>query len=152
MVDMWAVSGRHLANFSQHLLYAIRTTRENRVFVGTAVLTLPLAIGGNTAIFAIVHTVLLKPLEYHGSDNIVRMSGGATPTRFAEIQAGPGPFAEIGAYTIRENVTLSNISEPEVLRSVHISANFLRIIRTRSRSRRPVLVSQAPGVQTNLRP
>ena len=122
------VKDRALDNVSQDLSYSVRTMRKNRVFVGTAVLTLALAIGGNTAIFAIVHAVLLKPLEYRDSDELVRISGGATPTRLAEMQTGARSFAEIGAYTMRENVTLSNIGEPEVLKSVHISANFLKIL------------------------
>jgi putative ABC transport system permease protein len=123
---MWTV--RPLGNFSQDLLYAVRTMRKNRVFVGTAVLTLAIAIGGNTAMFAIVRTVLLKPLQYHNSDKLVRISGGATPIRFTEMQTGARSFAELGAYTSGENVTLSDIGEPEVLRSVHISANFLKIL------------------------
>ncbi|MGI9073594.1 MAG: ABC transporter permease [Bryobacteraceae bacterium] len=123
---MWAV--RSLDSFIQDVVHARRTMRKHPVFVGTAILMLALAIGGNTAMFAIIRGVLLKPLQYHHSDKLVRMSGGATPTRFAEMKAGARSFAELGAYTSQENVTLSSIRAPEVLRSVQISASFLRIL------------------------
>ncbi len=110
------------------LLYSLRTMRKNPVFVGTAVLTLALAIGGNTAMFTIVRAVLLKPLQYRDSDQLVRMSGGATPTRFAEMRSGARSFAELGAFTRQENLTLSGISEPEIVRGVHVSASFLRLL------------------------
>ncbi len=78
--------------------------------------------------FAIIRGVLLKPLQYHDSDKLVLVSGGATPTRFAEMKAAARSFVELGAYTSQANVTLSSVREPEVLRSVHISASFLRIL------------------------
>jgi putative ABC transport system permease protein len=114
---------------TQDLRYAARGMRNNPLFVATAVLTLALAIGANTAMFTIVRAVLLKPLEYRDSAQLALISGGATPTRFAETSAAAADFAELGAYTRQENVTLAGASEPEILRAVHVSANFLRILK-----------------------
>jgi putative ABC transport system permease protein len=116
-----------LQNVMQDLVYAMRTMRRNPVFITTAILTLALSIGGNTAMFTVIHAVLLKPLPYQGSDRLVHISGGATPTRFAEMRTGARPFAELGAYTGQESLTFS-ASEPEVLRGVHVSASFLQIL------------------------
>src|ERR1700686_4235937 len=69
-------------------LYAMRTLRKNPLFGATAILTLALAIGGNTAMFTVIRAVLLKPLEYRDPDRLVRISGGAPPSRFAEKKAG----------------------------------------------------------------
>lgn len=77
--------------------------------------------------FTLIRAVLLNPLQYHESDQLVHMSGGATPTRFTEMRVEARSVADIGAYT-GENVTLSGIPEPEVLKGVHVSANFLRIL------------------------
>ena len=112
----------------QDLRYAMRTMRKNPVFVTTAVLTLALAIGGNTAMFTVIRAVLLNPLEYHDSDRLVRISGGATPARFAEMRVAARSFTDLGAYTGQENVTLAGGSEPVALRGVHVSASFLRIL------------------------
>ena len=112
----------------QDLRYALRTMRGNPVFVSTAVLTLALAIGGNTAMFTVIRAVLLNSLEYHDPDQLVRLSGGATPTRFAEMKASAQSFAGLGAYTSSESLTLSGSSEPEVLKGAHVSANFLQIL------------------------
>src|SRR6266702_2527293 len=54
--------------------YSLRTLRKNPVFAATAILTLALGIGGNTAIFTVIHAVLLKPLEYRDPDRLVFLS------------------------------------------------------------------------------
>src|SRR5579884_1950298 len=110
------------------LLHALRLMRRNPVFAVTAVLSLALAIGGNTAMFTVIRSVLLKPLEYPNADRLVSISGGATPARFEMIRAEQRSFAAVGAHTFRETFTLSGDREPEVLRAVRISAGFLKIL------------------------
>jgi putative ABC transport system permease protein len=120
-------------------LYALRMMRKKPAFTATAVVTLALAIGGNTAMFTVIRAVLLKPLPYRDSDRLV-VSGGATPARFAEMRDSAHCFTEVGAYTGEENLTLSGGAEPEVLKGVHVSASFLRILAVaplRGRSFRP---------------
>ena len=112
----------------QDAVYAVRTMRAKPAFAMTAILTLALAIGGNTAMFTIIHAVLLKPLPYPDSGRLVSITGGATPTRFEEMKASAQSFAGIGAFTIEETPTLSGGGEPEVLKAVRVSANFLRIL------------------------
>lgn len=112
----------------QDTLYAFRTMRAKPAFAITAILTLALAIGGNTAMFTVIHAVLLKPLPYPDSGRLVSITGGATPTRFEEMKASARSFAGIGAFTIEETPTLSGGGEPEVLKAVRVSANFLRIL------------------------
>ena len=41
-------------------------------FAATAVLTMAIAIGGNTAMFTVIRAVLLKPLQYRDPDRLVR--------------------------------------------------------------------------------
>lgn len=108
-------------------LYALRMMRKKPAFTATAVVTLALAIGGNTAMFTVIRAVLLKPLPYFESDRLV-ISGGATPARFAEMRDSAQSFTEAGAFTREENLTLSGEAEPQVLRGIHVSASFLRIL------------------------
>ena len=112
----------------QDTRYALRTMRSRPVFAATAIVTLALAIGGNTAMFTVIRAVLLQPLQYREPDRLVRMADGATPSRFAEMKAGAHSFSEIGAFTGLEDLALSGGAEPEVLKAVHVSAGFLRIL------------------------
>jgi predicted permease len=100
--------------------------RKKTAFAAAAILTLALAIGGNTVMFTVIRTLLLKPLPYRDPDRLVSLSGGATPTRFAETHAAANSFVELGAYNGPENVALSG-AEPEVLKAVRVTSGFLRI-------------------------
>ena len=118
----------HLALIRQDARYTLRILRKQPAFAATAILTLALAIGGNTAMFAIIQAVLLKPLPYPHPDQLVSISGGATPTRLLEMQASARTLTAIGAYTGEETPTLSIASEPQVIKAARVSANFLQIL------------------------
>lgn len=67
--------GVHLDLLRQDLRYAWRTltARAQRSFAVAAILTLALGIGAATAIFSIVHAVMLAPLPFHAADRVVRL-------------------------------------------------------------------------------
>lgn len=51
--------------------FAVRILLKSRGFTAVAILTIALGIGANTAIFAVVNEVLLKPLAYRDAERIV---------------------------------------------------------------------------------
>ncbi len=69
--------------------YSTRSLLNDKSFTLTVVLTLAVCIGANTAIFAVVNSVVLKPLPVPESRRIVIMSnqypraGSAPPTTAA---------------------------------------------------------------------
>ena len=56
-------------NLIGELRYALRQFWVARVFTITAVLTLALGIGGTTAIFTLIHAVMLRSLPVSGSQD-----------------------------------------------------------------------------------
>ena len=117
-----------LDRLMQDVRYALRTMRQNKAFTATAILTLALGIGANTAIFTVVRAVLLKPLDYRDPGRLVLLSGSATPAHYDQLRKGRS-FSDVGAYSGNtEKLTLSGAEGPEVLDAARVSANFLRIL------------------------
>jgi putative ABC transport system permease protein len=61
-------------NLLQDLVYGLRWLRTHPAFTVLSVATLAAGIGVNTAMFSVIHAVLLNPLPYHEADRIVWMS------------------------------------------------------------------------------
>jgi putative ABC transport system permease protein len=111
------------------LMYGLRTLRNNRIFASVAVLTLALGIGANTAIFSVIHAVLLKPLDYPDAGRLVSL-GGSSPVRFELIKSSAHSYTGVAAFTLQEDLTLSGVGQPQVLKAARVSSNFLPVLGT----------------------
>ena len=72
--DIVAVACReHVSSLVRDIGHTLRFIRRQPGFALVTVLTLALGIGANTAIFSVVHAVLLKPLPYAAEDRLVHV-------------------------------------------------------------------------------
>jgi len=123
----------------QDIRYSLRAMCKSPFFTLAIVLTLALGIGGNSAMFTVIRTVLLKPLEYSDPNRLVRLSlenvhqhvqgGSFSVMRLAEMRTSAKSFTGVGAFLkFSENVSLSGRGEPEAIKGARVSANFLDIL------------------------
>jgi predicted permease len=74
-----------MADFLGELRYAARQFWQSRVFTTAAILTLALGIGGTTAIFTLIHAVMLRSLPVTNPDLLYRIGDGDACC----VQGGP---------------------------------------------------------------
>ena len=79
-------------NLLTELRHAVRKLARSPVFTLISTLTLALAIGANTAIFSVVNSVVLNPLGYPDSDELVAFWIDATPVDVPELPMSPAGY------------------------------------------------------------
>src|SRR6266480_1524532 len=106
--DVWG--WRWLEDVVEDVLYALRVLRKNPGFTATAILTLALGIGANTAIFSVVNAVLLRPLPFKDATRLVLIfatakdgnrTDVATYPDFADWRNQNRSFSDLAAYANR---------------------------------------------------
>ena len=66
---------RFLEQVRRDCAYGLRGIGRNPAFSAIVVITLALGIGANTAIFSVVHGVLMRPLPYKTPERLVLLVG-----------------------------------------------------------------------------
>ncbi len=80
----------------QDVLYAVRQMRLSPVFTLTAMLTLALGIGATTAIFSLIHSVMLKSLPVVDPSSLYRVGEG----NHCCVEGGPQDDWDIFPYRL----------------------------------------------------
>jgi len=89
--DMWGWNG--LETLLQDVHHGLRQLRRSPGFTTAAILTLAMGIGTTTALFTVVHSVLLKPLPFKDPARLLRLYEHSND-QFDYNHSAAGVFAE----------------------------------------------------------
>ena len=124
------------------LRFALRTLAKSPGFAAAAIATLAIGIGANTAIFSVVHTVLLKPPPYERPQELMRIwgsyaqhevvlaKGNVSPLDALDWRAQCRSFSGIAIFN-SGNVTLTGTGEPLRVRAGVATANLFHVLGVR---------------------
>jgi putative ABC transport system permease protein len=105
-----ARAGALFHSLGKDVSYALRGFRRNPGFAAVAIGTLTLGIGANTAIFSLIHGVLVRPMPYMGSDRLVRIFEHLPPRRGVDGIRRESPLANSDLAAFRtQTTTLSHV-------------------------------------------
>jgi putative ABC transport system permease protein len=124
----------------QIIRYAVRSLGRTPTFTVAALLCLSLGIGATSAIFSIVHAVVLRPLQYPDSNRLVRIytefptfpNGGlhkfwVSDSEVFDLQKSAKSFDLIGA-SATTGVNLAGLNQPTRVTATFVSAEIPKML------------------------
>jgi predicted permease len=124
------------------LKLTFRRLGKSQGFAATVLLTLAIGIGANTAVFSVVNSVLLKPLSYPNSDQLVALwlnapgAGGLanfssglqlSASMYFTFSEHNRTFQSMGIWTSR-TANVTGLAQPEEVRTALISDGVLQTL------------------------
>jgi predicted permease len=122
--------------------YGLRSLCHSPVFTAVALLTIAIGIAANAAVFSVVNSVLLKPLNYPKSEELValhQVAPGAegladfenglllSPSMYFTYAEENRTFQSLGVW-ISATANVTGMAEPEQVRTVAVSDGVLRTL------------------------
>jgi putative ABC transport system permease protein len=140
-----------LDHLRQDLRFGLRMLRRNPGFTAVAVLTLALGIGANTAIFSLIHAVLLRPLPFPEPNRLVSIHERRPSSREADLPVSGHEFiawkeqshffTAMALYHF-ELATITGGGEPETVGALRVSADFFPLLGVRPVLGRSILAGE----------
>src|SRR6186997_1153126 len=84
-----------MSAFLQDVRYAVRTLRRSAGLTLVIVASLAIGIGANTAIFSVVHALLLKPLPYPDSERLAVLWLRSPGINIPQDWPSPGQYIDV---------------------------------------------------------
>jgi len=130
---------RWIETLMQDMRFALRTLLRSPAFTTVAVLTLALGIGANTAVFTVVHGVLLRPLPFPEPEKLFLISdlprnnpyltaAGLSDRDYLEFRRQDQVFEDI-ATSGSSPVTLTGAGDPVRVPAATVTPGFFPILR-----------------------
>jgi predicted permease len=131
-------------DFLMDVRYGLRTLRKNPVFAVVGLLTIAIGIGANAAVFSVVNSVLLKPLNYPKAEQLVELHQIAPGAAgLADFESGlllsdsmyftyseqNRTFQSVGVW-FPGIANVTGLAEPEQVRAVWVSDGMLQALGT----------------------
>jgi predicted permease len=116
--------------------YGLRMLARSPLLTAAALLTLALGIGGNTAIFGVIDSILIRPLPYPHAEALVGVwhtsptvtglgsSFNCSPSMYFTYREENRSFQQFGLWSSR-GASITGIAEPEVPRALFVTYGFL---------------------------
>ena len=118
----------------QDFRYALRQLAKSPVFTAVAILTLAAGIGANTAIFSAVNAVLLRPLPYPHSDQLVEVTSTISEPRFGvsypdllDLRGLSRDFTGVAGYST-QRYNLTGAGDPREVQAAFATANLFDVL------------------------
>ena len=118
--------------------FGLRALMRNPVLATTAIITLALGVGANTAIFSVVNAVILRPLPFPGSDRLVKISEDnpekhwvhqtAAPANYLDWAERVHAFAGVAAYTPGGHATITGDGGAMMFHNSEVTGNFFSVL------------------------
>jgi predicted permease len=122
-------------DFFSDIRHGLRALRHNPVFTVVALCTIAIGIGANTAVFSVVNSVLLKPLNYPNAEELValhQVAPGAegladfenglllSPSMYFTYSEHTQTLQSLGVW-IAGTANVTGLPDPEQVRTVAVS-------------------------------
>ena len=126
-----------MESFLQDLRFALRQLRKSPGFTITAVLTLAIGIGANTASFSMMDAVVLRPLAVPELDRVVTVyekRGDGVPrhvalANFEDWQRQSHSFEQLSVRTTAD-MNMTGAGDPAHVQAVFASPSFFSVLRS----------------------
>jgi predicted permease len=114
----------------QDVGYAVRLIARNPGFSTVAILTLAVAIGGNTTVFGLINALALKPLPVHAPQEIARVYSGESQMswpNYQDLSQRNTAFADLAAHGAALRALTDGDTSVRVMGEVS-SSNYLTLL------------------------
>jgi len=126
-----------MTNVLSDLKHGFRVLLRTPLFTICTIAALAIGIGATTALFSVVHALLIRPLPYKDADSLVvmwehnlprnRPRNVISPANFLAWRERSRSFDGMAAFT-QNRVTLTGSGEPQELATLVVSANILDVL------------------------